>query len=194
MYSSSVRPGRLTAALMLPEPTQSGPGIWTGKRGPTDDYLTSKTIPGFPKELKARKWWICWRNRRLVLKHDFSGDVVEVTTTRPFYSNWKMEKAQNQFIDHCHGCFCTLAWFGSEKIQWSWCIGCATCDGFFFRNQNVAVVGEVIRPWKNTTWPIFVKRWLSFIRDELRASKIMQDRALNHSKIYFFGIQLLKKC
>jgi thioredoxin reductase (NADPH) len=71
------------------------------------------------------------------------------------------------------------------KYQGAGVSACATCDGFFYRKKTVAVVGGGDSACEEALYlaGLASKVYLIVRKDYLRASKIMQDRVLNHSKI-----------
>ncbi|MBU6376313.1 MAG: thioredoxin-disulfide reductase [Bdellovibrionales bacterium] len=120
----------------------------------------------------------------------FQGDVRSVDFSRqPF----RLELANGQTVQTRTLIIATGAsakWLGipSEKrLMGKGVSSCATCDGFFFRNLDIAVIGGGDTAMEEAT---FLTRFAKSVlvihrRDSLRASKIMQEKAQKNPKIKF---------
>ncbi len=116
-------------------------------------------------------------------------DVISIDfSKRPFKVTTDSGEYQARAIIISTGA--SAKWLGlpsEQRLQGRGVSACATCDGFFFKNKDVAVIGGGDTAMEEAT---FLTRYTNHVtvihrRDTLRASKIMQDRAFKNLKISF---------
>src|SRR6266705_86578 len=116
-------------------------------------------------------------------------DVISIDfSKRPFKVTTDSGEYQARAIIISTGA--SAKWLGllsEQRLQGRSVSACATCDGFFFKNKDVAVIGGGDTAMEEAT---FLTRYTNHVtvihrRDTLRASKIMQDRAFKNLKISF---------
>ena len=116
-------------------------------------------------------------------------DVTEVDfSTRPFRVKSDDTAVEADTVIIATGASSKLIGLPNEsKLMGRGVSTCATCDGFFFKDQNIMVVGGGDSAMEEALYLSRLGRQVQVVhrRDALRASKIMQERALKNPKIEF---------
>jgi thioredoxin reductase (NADPH) len=164
--------GSVTAggALMNTTEVENFPGFRDGIMGPALMDEMRAQAERFGAELVADD----------VVSVDLTGDIKTVSTATDTYSARAVILAMGS-------AYRKLGLPREEELSGRGVSWCATCDGFFFRDQHIAVVGGGDSAVEEAT---FLTRFGSKVtmihrRDELRASKIMQERAFADPKLDF---------
>ena len=165
--------GSVTAggALMNTTEVENFPGFPTGIMGPDLMENLSEQAARFGAEIRYDD----------VVSVDLSGDIKVVTT-----AEGDVERARAVILT-TGSAYKELGLPDEKRLSGRGVSWCATCDGFFFRDQHIIVVGGGDSAVEEAT---FLTRFASKVtmvvrRDELRASKIMAARAAADPKIVF---------
>ena len=185
-------PAGLTAALytaraflspLLLEGPQSGGQLTTTTE--VDNF------PGFPKGVTGPELIESMRNQVLRFGTRFDTQIVEKVVReehviRVYCDNDRMFETQTLIV--ASGASARYLGLPSEKaLMGQGVSACATCDGFFFKDKEIVVVGGGDTAIEEA---LFLTRFGTKVtiihrRDSLRASKIMQERARSNKKISF---------
>ena len=164
--------GSVTAggALMNTTEVENYPGFIEGIMGPELMNQMQEQAERFGAEIRYED----------VTALELEGDVKRVTTSDGAY------EARTVIIstgsEHRH-----LGIDGEERLSGHGVSYCATCDGFFFKDQDIVVVGGGDSAMEEATFLTRFARSVTVVhrRDELRASAVMAKRAQEDPKISF---------
>ena len=167
MFEGAVTAG---GALMNTTEVENFPGFRDGIQGPALMDEMRAQAERFGAEMVADD----------VIEVDLTGDVKVVKTEEGTFTARAVVLAMGSG-------YRKLGLPDEDRLSGHGVSWCATCDGFFFRDQHIAVVGGGDSALEEAT---FLSRFGSKVtivhrRDELRASKIMQERAFADPKIEF---------
>lgn len=193
-------PAGLTAAIYTAR-AQLGPIVIEGEPSSTSDQpggqlmLTTEieNFPGFPESITGPELMTDMRAQAERFGADLRVTKVQKldTTQRPFRA-WLTDDVEpsitaDAVILATGAQSLMMNVPGEDRLLSHGLSTCATCDGFFFRGHDIAVIGGGDSAIEEAT---FLTRFASSVtlvhrRDSLRASKIMQERAFANAKIRF---------
>ncbi|MCG8556180.1 MAG: thioredoxin-disulfide reductase [Proteobacteria bacterium] len=149
-----------------------------------------ENYPGFPEGIGGPELMASFKRQgeRFGTRY-VTADVERVDFSRRPFRLWAEEQCyEAQAVIVATGA--RARWLGLDSeaaLQNRGVSACATCDGYFFRDQDVAVVGGGDTAMEEATYLAGLCKSVTVIhrRDCLRASSIMQERARKHPKIHF---------
>lgn len=180
-YTAGIYTGRADIKPIIYEGIQPG--------GQLTITTEIENFPGYPEGISGTGMMADLRKQALRFGADVrSGAIASIDLSqRPFHAvdeNGNEIEAETVIV--CTGA--SARWLGLEsekRLYGQGVSACATCDGFFYKNLDVAVVGggDTACEEANYLSTLCHKVYQIVRRDELRASKAMQHRVLNNPKI-----------
>ncbi|MER7281664.1 thioredoxin-disulfide reductase [Dactylosporangium sp. NPDC000244] len=179
-YTAAVYAARANLKPLVIEGVTSGGALVT--------TTEVENFPGFPDGINGPELMDNMRKQAERFGAEFiTDDATRVALDGPVKSVWigETEYRGKAVILATGSAWRPLGVPGEQELLGRGVSSCATCDGFFFRNENIVVVGGGDSAMEEAT---FLTRFATKVtiihrRDSFRASKIMAERALANEKI-----------
>ncbi len=179
-------PAGYTAAIYASRANLS-PVMYTGKEPGGQLTITTEVenYPGYPDGVQGPEMMEDFKKQALRFGTDIRFEMIDkVDFTGPVHKIWSETGHEIHANSVIIATGASAKWLGlpsEQKLMNKGVSACAVCDGFFFRKQEVAIVGAGDTAAEEATYlsKLCSKVHMLVRRDEMRASKIMQDRVKN---------------